>query len=799
VSELPTDSHPSPLAELLAADKATRAAAATVDQWLEVYRRTAGETLTQPLLDLLLRDALEAISRIVRADAVSLLLTNPEGSVLVSRAAFGLGREVDLSLAIPVGSGVSGSILATGEPLIIDDLATVEVISDVLRLSGHRSLVGVPLAVGGRSFGVLHATSTRAAAFHFDDAQLLLRFAEPIAAAIDRVRLFDSERMSRETAELATERVRSLLRITTGLVRAITVNEVCEIIINEAVPETIRVGERAIWMLRDSRLVLMAGTGESDSYPEIPLDPSLPAAEILLSGEPLFVESREELTRRWPGLAEGSTSSFAAIPLAIDGQRLGVMAIGFQDEHRFAPDEVEFLRALAEQASVALARTESREALLAARITAETQRTRLDFLAAASTRLSTSLDLSVTLEVVADLAAPRLTDRLELFLLDEGTITRRVLVPNVPADERQLTAEFLTTYTDAGGIGTVLRSGQSLFVEDLEDPNSAAKANAPEYVTSLQADGIGALLVSPLRTRGRTLGVLAFFNQKGRTISTEDRILAEALSSRAALAIDNALLYENESHIATQLAASLLPARLPKVDGLEIAVRYKAGSSGIDVGGDFYDVFACNDAGVDDPSVLVVIGDVQGKGVEAAAVTGLARHTVRASAKYETSPGALLRGLNDAINLNIAESSGEGPRGRTEARLCTAAIIRFDRSESGWSATTSTAGHPLPLVRRADGSVFNACEPGLLLGVAEAPTYRETTINLGPDETIVLYTDGVSERYADREMFGSEGIARVLSKSTGPASQVAEEILVASMGYTTRREDDLVVLTIRAL
>lgn len=794
MSELRPGSHQSPLAELLAADKATRAAAATADQWLEAYRQAAGETLTQPLLDLLLRDALEAISRIVRADAVSLLLANPEGSALVSRAAFGLGREVELSLSIPAGSGISGSILTTGEPQIVNDLETVEVMTDVLRSSGHRSLVGVPLSAGGRCFGVLHATSSRVAAFQLEDAQLLLRFAEPIAAAIDRVRLFDSERIAREMAELATERVRSLLRITTGLVGAITVNEVCEIIINEAVPETIRAGERAIWMLRDSRLVLLAGTGESAAYPEIPLDPSLPAAAILLFSEPLFVETRAELARRWPVLADGPTSSFAAIPLAMDGQRLGVMAIGFQEEHRFAPDEIEFLAAIAEQASIALARTESREALLAARITAETHRARQDFLAGASTRLSTSLDLSVTLDVIADLAAPRLTDRCELFLLDDGAITRRVLAPNLSADDGELTAEFLATYTETGGVGAVLRNGQSLFVEDLNDSSSRAMANAPEYVRGLQTAGFGSFLASPLRTRGKTLGALAFINQSGRPITTEDRILAEALSSRAALAIDNALLYENESHIATQLAASLLPARLPVIDGLEIAVRYKAGSSGIDVGGDFYDVFECDDA-----SVLVLIGDVQGKGVEAAAVTGLARHTVRASAKYETSPGALLRRLNEAINLNIADSSTAAPGGRAEARLCTAAIIRLDRTESGWAATTSTAGHPLPLVRRIDGGVLNACEPGLLLGVAETPTYQETIANLRPDETIVLYTDGVSERFADGEMFGSEGIARVLSESTGPASQVAGEIVDAAMGYSTRRDDDLVVLTIRAL
>ena len=781
------------LVQLLAADKATRAAAAAADQWLDLYRRAAGETLSEPHLDLLLREALEAIARILSADAVSLLLANEEGTALVSRAAFGLDREVDLSLSISAGAGAAGPILATGQPRIIEDLTQTQVISDVLRSSGQRSFVGVPLSCAGRTLGVLHATRKRTSSFDQDDVELLTRFAEPIAAAIERVRLFAAERTARRMAERVTERIRGLQRITAALVAAVTVNEVCEIIIDEAVPGETDRGEQAIWMLRDSHLVLVAGFGESAEYPEIPLDPSLPAAEILRDGVPLFVETRIELSRRWPVLAEGATSAFAALPLAVEGRRLGVMAVGFRDEHRFEPDEREYLKAVAEQAAVALARAESREALQEARAIAESQRAQLDFLAAASARLSESLDLNVTLETVADLGVPRLTDRCVFFLLEEGKISKRLFGPELSADEWQLLEGTGSTLSAVTGVGAVIRTGRSQDGKDRDDSMLVASARSPEHLSPQGEAASGALLILPLRTRGRILGALAFVNRGERAMDEETRALAEELSWRAALAIDNAILYGTESHVAHRLSRSLLPARLPVIKGLDVAVRYQAGSVGIDVGGDFYDIFE-----TDHGRYIVVIGDVQGKGVEAAVVTGLARHTVRASARYDTSPAALLQRLNEAILRNIVESDADIDQPWTDARLCTAAIVRLERRGSGWSGTVSSAGHPVPLLRQSGGEVKGVCRPGLLLGLRRDPLYEETVFALPPNSVLVLYTDGVSERHTGSEMFGSEGIAGVLRNGGDSSALITNNILGASLLHTARRVDDLVVLTIRA-
>lgn len=367
-----------------------------------------------------------------------------------------------------------------------------------------------------------------------------------------------------------------------------------------------------------------------------------------------------------------------------------------------------------------------------------------------------------------------------------------MLLPELSADEWRLFEESESTLSALSGVGAVIRTGQAEYLKDLDDWMLVARARSPEHLELLRRVGFGGVLILPLRTRGRILGVLAFVNRKGRAMDEETRALAEELSGRAATAIDNAARYASESHVAQRLAQSLLPARLPTVRGLDLAVRYRAGSAGIDVGGDFYDIFK-----IGNEAFMVVIGDVQGKGVEAAAITGLARHTVRASARYEVSPAALLRGLNEAIIENIVESGASIDQPGTYARLCTAVIARLERRGQKWSATVSCAGHPSPLLRRPGGRVENLCESGLLLGVRPQARYDETVAELVPGSVLVLYTDGVSERHSDDNMFGSEGIAEVLGGIADSASRIANDILEAALSYASRREDDLVVLAIR--
>ena len=207
------------------------------------------------------------------------------------------------------------------------------------------------------------------------------------------------------------------------------------------------------------------------------------------------------------------------------------------------------------------------------------------------------------------------------------------------------------------------------------------------------------LIAVPLRARGRQLGTLTLrMGPSGRRYDDADRVLALQLGRRAGLAVDNARLYDAQLTIADTLQRSLLPPALPEIPGLEAAARYSPMGDGVEVGGDFYDLFAAG------RSWVAVIGDVCGKGVEAAALTSLVRHSVRALAREDPAPRAALERLNETI---IAE------RG-LESRFSTVAYVRLAPGERGVAATVSSAGHPRAAAgprRRAGGAARPAGHP----------------------------------------------------------------------------------------
>src|SRR3954454_2742307 len=169
-------------------------------------------------------------------------------------------------------------------------------------------------------------------------------------------------------------------------------------------------------------------------------------------------------------------------------------------------------------------------------------------------------------------------------------------------------------------------------------------------------------MVVPLTARGRTLGAMTLATDgSGRTFDADDLALAEELARRCALAVDNARMYGERSHVARTLQRSLVPARMPHVPGFEVAARFHAVGEEVEVGGDFFDLFESDDGGW-----AAVIGDVSGKGAEAAAVTALARYTVRAVAVHGRRASSVLRELNDAIL-----------RHELEERFCTAVFARL--------------------------------------------------------------------------------------------------------------------------
>jgi serine phosphatase RsbU (regulator of sigma subunit)/anti-sigma regulatory factor (Ser/Thr protein kinase) len=236
-------------------------------------------------------------------------------------------------------------------------------------------------------------------------------------------------------------------------------------------------------------------------------------------------------------------------------------------------------------------------------------------------------------------------------------------------------------------------------------------------------------------------------------------------------------------YIADTLQESLLPARLPEVPGVQAAVDFRPASERHVVGGDFYDLFQA-----DDGSWAVVVGDVVGKGAPAAAVTGLARYTLRAAAVQEPRPSRVLELLNDAI------------RRQRPSEFCSVAFARLETNGAlGARAVVSNAGHPLPLVLRAEGTVEPIGVHGTLLGVVPDPVLSDTTIDLRPGDALVLYTDGLTDAYAPYRVLTQADLAAALERCHGePAAEITRAVTSALLELEERRpRDDIALLVLR--
>ncbi|HMA46526.1 MAG TPA: GAF domain-containing SpoIIE family protein phosphatase, partial [Frankiaceae bacterium] len=392
-----------------------------------------------------------------------------------------------------------------------------------------------------------------------------------------------------------------------------------------------------------------------------------------------------------------------------------------------------------------------------------------------------------TLDRLARLIAQDRADWCAVLLPDgRGHLVPRVCVHADPA-KAPLAAQVPSTgpFEIAGPApaADVYRSGRPVLAPHL-DRQAFMVGTDPRLADLAERLGLGSGMLLPMVARGRTIGVLSIIAGPDRPPFTpSDLDLYADLARRAAVALDNARLFGQRSRIASRLQESLLPAELPAVAGLDLAVRYETAEEAVDVGGDFYDVFP---TGPDE--WLVVIGDVAGRGIDAAGVTGLARQTLRAIG-HDLGPAAALRRLNDLL---YAQQAVE--------RFLTAACGRLTRRGDGtFGLTLARGGHAPPLLRHADGHAEPVGEPGTLLGALPSVDCPETHHVLGPGDTLLLYTDGVVEARGPHGLFGEERLAQVVTACpAGGADVFAACVERAVVGYRTGgAADDLALLVVR--
>jgi serine phosphatase RsbU (regulator of sigma subunit) len=409
------------------------------------------------------------------------------------------------------------------------------------------------------------------------------------------------------------------------------------------------------------------------------------------------------------------------------------------------------------------------------------------FLSESSAVLGSSLDPQEVLGQVARLAVPEVADWLFVDMLVDGAGVDRVAVAH-DDPERLRQAEEL--YRRAGlhrqapgGVAQVLRTGRAELHADLplelEDTTGE-----PSYFRLAREFRMRSAIIVPMRARGRTLGALTFATgPEGRRFDELDLELAEELARRCATAIDNARLFSERSYIARTLQQSLLPAELPHIPGVEAAARFRPTGEGNEVGGDFYDLFETGGRGW-----TVVMGDVCGKGPDAAAVTALARYTLRAAAMHERLPSRSLHLLNEALL-----------RQRDDRRFCTVAYAYLEAHEGGIRLGVASGGHPLPMLLRSDGTVEPAGEPGTLLGVLPDPSFEDRSFTLEPGDALVFYTDGVIEGRGADVLLDEDGLRELLAGCAGAGADAiaarVEDAAVSAQGGSPR--DDIAVLVLR--
>jgi serine phosphatase RsbU (regulator of sigma subunit)/PAS domain-containing protein len=691
------------------------------------------------------------------ADLCVIDLNDEDGSikdVAVACAIDGLARELEQLRASypldPLGRHPVAQVIRSGEPVLLAHM-TNDLLGSFAQGSkhaefmvghGYRSAVVAPLLARGRTLGALSVLRLETGTpYDQEDVELISELARRAALAIDNARLFSEARSVEQRLEA----------VLVNLAEAITVidREGRTVFANQAAADLLQ-ADNPDELTRAPPGAIMARFLVSDEQGrELDLD-SMPARR-LFAGEdpqPLLVRNivRASGEERWIIVR----SSPITDP---DNGRIAYAVNVFEN--------------ITEVKRVQLAES---------------------FMAEASRVLASSMDYPETLQRVARLAVPQIASWCAVDLVSDHGEIERVAVhhpdPAMVALAERLNRDYRPMRDEPAGVPEVIRTGEARIFTDIEPAALAGYARNDEHLELLRAIGATAVIIVPMIGATSTIGAITLVSsESSRRLSPADLALAERLGRRAGTAVENARLYTERSRIAETLQRALLPESLPQIPGAEVRARYCAAGELNEVGGDFYDVF---EHGPD--RWMLLIGDVCGKGPRAAGVTALARHTLRAAAMSGQSPPEMLETLHRALCLQ--------PRGED---LCTACLVTVENTSGVAHLSIALAGHPPPLIIERDGAARLVGQPGTLLGVLDPIEISETRAELHPQETLLLYTDGVPEAGRLDRQLGEHGLIELCSKAPSLSLDgLLDHIEHAAIEHADGKlRDDIALLALR--
>jgi GAF domain-containing protein/anti-sigma regulatory factor (Ser/Thr protein kinase) len=596
------------------------------------------------------------------------------------------------------------------------------------------------------------------------DTLALARVVSDLASqALERTKLYESERETRRALD-------RILRVAPRFQGA-DVDDVAAVICREA-RSTFGADYGVLWRVQDDGLYLLA------------IDPPRPDVGTLLQLEdfPLLREAIAGLGSSFiPDVLEttyGAGHEFVTelgirsslrTPVVIAGSSELVLALSWQMVVS-EPDSatIAVVRRFADQAGLALEHVERRRAEADARRRAEEIR-KLQEVTAALSVATTVLDVST---VCLEKALDSLGADAGFVVLTGPTGTSAVeLVTNSGFDEDELNAWRALDLESDSPVAKAIATGEPVWAlspDDMSAFRDIRETKSAGWVTL------------PLTTRGGVRGALHVSFRSPRSLGPDDRSWLESMLSQCGLALERASLYEAEQTIAETLQRSVLPSSLPRVDGVELAARYLPGSAQLDVGGDWFDALQLPDG-----RLGLVVGDVVGKGVQAAASMAQLRNALRAFSVDRLKPSSVLVRLNRLAD-EVLETSF-------------ATLVYLSIEPETGVCRLASAGHPPPVVAYSDGRVeLLEGARGLPLGTGMRTTYRQEMFVLPPGSVVVLYTDGLIERRGHSIDEGLDALQQALVSAPRDPDRLLEHILEHVMG-DAERGDDIALLAARIL
>ncbi|HUA12647.1 MAG TPA: SpoIIE family protein phosphatase [Solirubrobacteraceae bacterium] len=606
--------------------------------------------------------------------------------------------------------------------------------------NGYRSAVVAPLTARGRTLGALSALRlTGSEPYTADDLALACEIARRAALAIDNAQLYAD------------------LRAVEGRLEAVLENLAEAITVIDAQGRTVFANQAAVDLL---------GLGSAEDLAEAK------PGEIMARFRVLDEAGRELGLSDMP--ARRIFNGEDAPPLLV---RNIVRATG---EERWVVVRASAIRdpatgAIAFVANVLENVTDVKRAQLAEAFMARTSRV-----------LASSMDYGTTLKTVAREAATYLADWCAVDLVGERGAIERVAVHHNDPEKLALAERIDRLHRPSPsaqtGVPDVIRTGKAVLFNDIAPEDLARYARNDEHLRLLTELGARDVIIVPLAAPTHALGAITLVSShEGRRLTEGDLDVAIRLGRRSGTAVESARLYTERTRIARTLQRALLPS-LPDVPGLSIAASYRPAGELNEVGGDFYDVVGCGGE-----RWMLVIGDVCGKGAEAAAVTALARYTLRAVAMFDPQPVKMLHALHEALRQ---QGFGE--------QMCTACVATIEPFGNRARLTLALAGHPQPLLVGPGDSVHPVGEPGTVLGIVDPVTVREIEFELRTGQTLVMYTDGVTDA-ARPDALETAGLERLAARVGGlPLPEMLAHIERSAVERASGEpHDDIALLAVR--